>query len=167
MRITLSETPKTDFVAMRPKFIMAFIKLNRINRCYLHATNQVFSRNGPFNSIIMSNFLSLYSNLLLQLHQMYSAFDKFLLLYTTLNVKWNLKTVPLFVLAVVDMACTLDSQCTDVLANTICSSSQCACVRGYTGTTCTGNTSISYNERPKTCLPIATNLSNKQLISLL
>ena len=48
--------------------------------------------------------------------------------------------VPLSVLAVVGMGCTLDSQCTDGMANTVCSSSQCACASRYTGATCTGKT---------------------------
>ena len=46
--------------------------------------------------------------------------------------------VPMSVSAVVGMGCTLDSQCTDGMANTVCSSSQCACASGYTGPACTG-----------------------------
>ena len=42
--------------------------------------------------------------------------------------------------AVVGMVCTLDPQCTDVLANTACESSQCACFSGYSGASRTGNT---------------------------
>ena len=44
----------------------------------------------------------------------------------------------LLFLAVVGMVCTSPSQCTDLLPNTVCLSSQCACDYGYTGTTCTG-----------------------------
>ena len=51
------------------------------------------------------------------------------------------------------MGCTSSSQCTDVLANTTCLSSQCACVSGYIGTTCTGKT----QNHPK-CWPIFENI---------
>ena len=40
--------------------------------------------------------------------------------------------------AIVGMECTTPSQCTDLLPNTDCLSSQCACDYGYTGGTCTG-----------------------------
>ena len=45
--------------------------------------------------------------------------------------------------AIVGMGCTSSSQCTDVLANTTCLLSQCACVSGYIGTTCTGKTTLN------------------------
>ena len=61
--------------------------------------------------------------------------------------------VPTFVTAVVGMGCSSTSQCTDLLVNTNCSSLQCACVSGYTGTTCSGNTLTSF-KRSKTCLTI-------------
>ena len=47
--------------------------------------------------------------------------------------------------AVVGMECTSASQCTDLLAYAACSSSHCACVSEYTGTTCTGKTKGSVN----------------------
>ena len=40
--------------------------------------------------------------------------------------------------AVVGMVCTSTSQCTELLPNIDCLSSQCACDYGYTGTTCAG-----------------------------
>ena len=60
----------------------------------------------------------------------------------------HFKCYPLFVSAVVDMVCTSTSECTDVLANTVCSSSQCACVSGYAGASCTGKTRI-HDEGPQ------------------
>ena len=54
----------------------------------------------------------------------------------------------MFVSVVVGMGCTYNSQCTDVLANTVCSSSQCACATGYTGNDCKGK-SLSICDRPK------------------
>ena len=45
---------------------------------------------------------------------------------------------PFTVSAVVGMGCMSPSQCTDLLSNTDCLSSQCACDNGYTGTNCTG-----------------------------
>ena len=40
--------------------------------------------------------------------------------------------------AVVGMGCTSPSQCTYLLSNTDCLSSQCACDYGYNGTICIG-----------------------------
>ena len=40
--------------------------------------------------------------------------------------------------AVVGMECTSTPVCAELLANTVCLSSQCACDNGYTGTLCTG-----------------------------
>ena len=39
---------------------------------------------------------------------------------------------------VVGMECTSTPVCAELLANTVCLSSQCACDNGYTGTLCTG-----------------------------
>ena len=77
-------------------------------------------------------------------------------MYNTLNIFMPLHMqliVPTFVTAVVGMGCSSTSQCTDLLVNTNCSSLQCACVSGYTGTTCSGNTLTSF-KRSKTCLTI-------------
>ena len=54
----------------------------------------------------------------------------------------------MFVSVVVGMDCMYNSQCTDVLDNTVCSSSQCACATGYTGNDCTGK-SLCICDRPK------------------
>ena len=55
------------------------------------------------------------------------------------------------------MGCTLTSQCTDLLANTDCLSSQCACDNGYAGTACTGKTCFS-SKRNFTILKVSTSL---------
>ena len=44
----------------------------------------------------------------------------------------------LSVSAVIGMPCMLTSECTDLLVNTVCSSFQCACIRGSTGNSCSG-----------------------------
>ena len=78
-----------------------------------------------FYADLFINFKVLLENLILVIH---------------LKILLNIMKLdfPLLFSAVVGMVCTSPSQCTDLLPNTDCLLSQCACNYGYTGTTCTG-----------------------------